>query len=140
MSYLIDTDIISALNKKNLSFKLVQWLKRNEDDCFISHVSVAEIRHGQENAPASHREELAQRVTDTEERFAECFLPVDLDVLTRWKALIRELKSVNRTMTCEDSLLAATCLFHGHTMATNNVRHFEPAAQFGLKIENPLAD
>jgi hypothetical protein len=24
-------------------------------------------------------------------------------------------------------------------MATNNVRHFEPARRFGLEIENPLA-
>jgi len=46
---------------------------------------------------------------------------------------------VNRTLTCEDSLLAATCLANGLVMATNNVRHFEPARRFGLEIENPLA-
>ena len=37
-------------------------------------------------------------------------------------------------MTCEDSLLAATCLAGGHTLATNNARHFEPAKQFGLDV------
>ncbi len=41
-------------------------------------------------------------------------------------------------MTCEDSLLAATCLAGGHTLATNNARHFEPAKQFGLDVVNPL--
>jgi predicted nucleic acid-binding protein len=38
-------------------------------------------------------------------------------------------------MTCEDSLIAATALFHGHTVATNNQRHFEPA---GVPIIDPL--
>ena len=29
--------------------------------------------------------------------------------------------------TCEDSLIAATALFHGHTVATHNIKYFEPA-------------
>ena len=64
---------------------------------------------------------------------------LDVDVLVRWKTLLQDLKSITRTMTCEDSLIAATCLAKGHTLATNNVRHFEPAKRFGLKVENPLA-
>jgi predicted nucleic acid-binding protein len=59
--------------------------------------------------------------------------------LVRWKQLLSELKNLNRTLTCEDSLLAATCLANGLVMVTNNVRHFEPARRFGLEIENPLA-
>jgi predicted nucleic acid-binding protein len=47
-----------------------------------------------------------------------------------------DLKAKNRTMTCEDSPIAATALFHGHTLATHNRRHFEPA---GLEIVDPLA-
>ena len=39
-------------------------------------------------------------------------------------------------MTCEDSLVAATALFHGHTVATHNKRHFEPA---GVPLVDPLA-
>lgn len=100
---------------------------------------MAEMRHGLATAPESHRKELEQRMAATEDRFTESFIALDVDVLTRWKGLLKELKGVNRTMTCEDSLLAATCLFHGHVMATNNVRHFEPAERFGLKIVNPLA-
>ena len=138
MSYLLDTDIVSAFNKKTLSAKLARWLQAHEEDSFISVVSVAEMRYGLAFAPQEHQEELAQRMAATEERFTESFLPLDLEVLVRWKSLLKELKSINRTMTCEDSLLAATCLANGHTMATHNVRHFAPAAQFGLKVENPL--
>jgi predicted nucleic acid-binding protein len=139
MSYLLDTDIISAFHKKSLPPKLAAWLGKNEGDSFISIVSIAEMRHGLDAAPVSHRAELTRRIEITEDRFAESFIPLDVDVLIRWKQLLAELKSVNRTMTCEDSLLAATCLANGFVMTTNNVRHFEPARKFGLEIENPLA-
>ena len=49
---------------------------------------------------------------------------------------LADLKVKNRMMTCEDSLIAATALFHGHTVATHNKRHFEPA---GVQTVDPLA-
>lgn len=139
MSYLLDTDIVSAFHKQTVSPTLVRWLQRHEAESFISIVALAEMRHGLESAPESHREELARRLESTEQKFAESFVPLDLEVLIRWKSLLRELKQVHRTMTCEDSLLAATCLAKDFTMATNNVRHFAPAREFGLRVENPLA-
>jgi predicted nucleic acid-binding protein len=42
----------------------------------------------------------------------------------------------NRTMTCEDSLIAATALRFGHTILTNNVAQFAPAA---VPVFDPLA-
>ncbi len=48
-------------------------------------------------------------------------------VLVRWKEPLAELKVKNRTMTCEDSLIAATALQQGHIVATHNKRHFEPS-------------
>jgi len=139
MSYLLDTDIISAFHKKTIPPKMAAWLGKIEGDSFISVVSIAEMRHGLNTAPEAHREELSRRVEATEERFTESFVPLDLEVLIRWKQLLSELKNLNRTLTCEDSLLAATCLANGLVMVTNNVRHFEPARRFGLEIENPLA-
>jgi predicted nucleic acid-binding protein len=139
MSYLIDTDIVSAFHKRTIPLKLASWLGKNEDECFISVVTIAEMRHGLNFAPELFQEELAHRIEITEDQFAESLISLDLEILVRWKQLLAELKSVNRTMTCEDSLLAATCLVHGFVMATNNVRHFEPARRFGLEIENPLA-
>ena len=54
-------------------------------------------------------------------------LPLDEAVLVRWKQLLAELKGRNRTMTCEDSLIAATALHHDHTILTGNTAHFAPA-------------
>jgi predicted nucleic acid-binding protein len=139
MSYLLDTDIISAFHKKTIPLKMASWLGKNEGDSFISVISIAEMRYGLQITPELHREELTRRIEITEDQFAESLISLDLEVLIRWKLLLTELKKVNRTMTCEDSLLAATCLANDFVMATNNVRHFESARQFGLVIENPLA-
>jgi hypothetical protein len=57
-------------------------------------------------------------------------------ILVRWKELLADLKKRKRTMTCEDSLIAATVLFRGHSLATHNKRHFEPA---GADVIDPLA-
>ena len=98
MNYLLDTDIISAFHKKSIPVKMAAWLGKNEGDSFISVISIAEMRHGLDEAPESHREELTQRIEATEEQFTESLVPLDLDVLIRWKQLLSGLKSVNRTI------------------------------------------
>jgi predicted nucleic acid-binding protein len=63
---------------------------------------------------------------------------LDVSVLTRWKHLLAQLKSKNRTIANEDSLIAATALEAGHALVTDNRRHFQPAEEFGLEIISPL--
>jgi predicted nucleic acid-binding protein len=71
----------------------------------------------------------------TQRAFDATTEPLSEPVLVRWKQLLEDLKRANRTMTCKDSLIAATALFHGHTVATQNTRHFE--VEGGLVV-NPL--
>lgn len=137
MSYLIDTNIISALHKKNPSAKIRHWLAKHEGDCFISAVTVAEMRYGVELASASQQEVLGELVTRTEIDFAAAIEPVDTQTLVEWKRIFAFLKSIRRTLACEDTLLAAQCLAKGHTLATENVKHFEMLAPLGLRVENP---
>jgi len=139
MSYLIDTNLISLCHKKNLPAKLEAWLGAHETDSFISAVTIAEMRFGVEIAGESHQELLAQRVARTETDFAEAIEPVDTDTLIQWKKVFAYLKSIQRTLPCEDTLMAAQCLAKGHTIATENTRHFVLLEPLGLKVENPLA-
>ena len=48
------------------------------------------------------------------------------------------LKSIRRTLPCEDTLLAAQGLAKGHTLVTDNAKHFELLRPLGLVVENPL--
>jgi len=48
------------------------------------------------------------------------------------------LKKERRTVSCEDTLLAAQCLAAGHMIATNNLKDFQLFAPLGLQVVNPL--
>lgn len=135
MSYLIDTDLLSLLERKQVPPKLAAWVNANEVDIFLSVVSFAEIQFGLDRAPATHKPSLATWLADLRRKLAPSTEELSVPVLVRWKELLAELKGKNRTMTCEDSLIAATALYHGHTIATHNGRHFEPA---GVQTFDPL--
>jgi predicted nucleic acid-binding protein len=139
MSHLIDTDIISLAHKKHLPAKLEKWLKANEADSFISSVTIAEMRYGAEIAPESHRAVLTARVAETENLFSEAIEHVTLESLVQWKRIAAYLKEQRRTISCEDSLIAAQCLAAGHALATNNTAHFKLLEPLGLEVVNPLA-
>ena len=56
----------------------------------------------------------SQRDARTEVDFAEAIEPVETDCLLEWKRVLTFLKSIRRTLPCEDTLLAAGCLAKGH--------------------------
>jgi predicted nucleic acid-binding protein len=136
MSFLVDTDLLSLLERKRVPPRLAAWIQDNEADVFLSVVSFAELQFGLDRAPATHKASLAAWLADLRRKLAPATEELTEPVLVRWKALLADLKVKNRTMTCEDSLIAATALFHGHTVATRNTRHFEPA---GVQTVDPLA-
>lgn len=136
MSFLIDTDLLSMLERKKIPAKLVEWIQENEAEIFLSVVSMAELQFGVDRAPAARQSALAAWLAETRRKLAPATEELSEGVLVRWKELLAELKAKNRTMSCEDSLIAATALHHGHVVATHNRRHFEPS---GVQIVDPLA-
>lgn len=135
MSFLMDTDLLSLLERKKVPARLAHWVRRNEAEVFLSTVSRAELQFGVDQAPVTHKASLAAWLSDTRRKFAPATEELSEAVLVRWKELLAELKAKKRSMSCEDPLIAATALYHGHTLATRNTRHFEPA---GLQTVDPL--
>jgi toxin FitB len=135
VSFLIDTDLLSMLERKHVPSRLKSWVENNETDIFLSMVSFAELQFGVDRAPMTHKAGLAAWLADMRQKLGPATEELTEPVLVRWKELLAELKVKNRTMTCEDSLIAATALFHGHIVATHNKRHFEPA---GVETVDPL--
>jgi predicted nucleic acid-binding protein len=135
VSFLIDTDLLSMLERKQVPARLANWIQNNESDIFLSVVSLAELQFGLSRAPVTHKASLAAWLAQLRQRLAPSTEELNEPVLLRWKELLADLKVKNRTMTCEDSLIAATALFHGHTIATRNKRHFAPA---GVPVMDPL--
>ena len=93
----------STPKRGSLSSKsLRMWRNQNEADSFISSVTIAEMRYGVELADATHQPLLSQRVARTEVDFAVAIEPVDTDCLLEWKRVSTFLKSIHRTLPCED--------------------------------------
>jgi len=135
MSYLIDTDLLSMLERRNAPIKAIKWVQQHESEIFLSVVSLAELQFGIDHAPQTHKPSLSIWLAETRRKFAPATEELTEPVLVRWKELLLQLREINRTMTCEDSLIAATALYYGHTIVTHNTRHFQPA---GVDVFDPL--
>lgn len=135
MSYLIDTDLLSFLRRKGRSRKLDRFVVAHEMEIFVSVVTWAEIEHGIALTEDAFQEDLRSWAASVRGQFAGATLPLDEAVLVRWKRLLAELKARNRTVACEDSLIAATALHFHYTVLTSNTAHFAPT---GASVLNPM--
>ena len=131
MSILLDTDLLSLLERKRIPAKLAAWIAE-QNDLVVSVVSLAELEFGLQQAPVAHRQLSCRHAAG----ICDGDRGVDRADPDSLEGLLADLKKRKRTMTCEDSLIAATVLFRGHSLATHNKRHFEPA---GVDVIDPLA-
>ena len=136
--WLVDTNVISELRKGSRCTRSVRaWSERVPPAaCYISRVSLAEIRFGIERVPdPAFRAELEAWVQDgVLPWFGARVLELDETVLVRWRHLALEGRKAQYTYSQPDVLLAATALVHQLGVATRNVEDFVRA---GVLIVNP---
>ena len=58
VSVLLDTDLLSLLERKRIPAKLAAWMA-DQNDVVVSVVSLAELEFGLQQAPVAHRSALA---------------------------------------------------------------------------------
>ena len=124
MSYLLDTNVISELVRTKPDPNVVEWIDSLPSDAFsLSVLSLGEIRKGIERLVTGNRRErlVAWLEHDLLHWFGDRILPVDAIVADRWGILNARMV---RSVPAIDSLLAATALTHGLTLATRNVGDF----------------
>ena len=135
MRYLFDTNTLSETVKPVPNASVVAWLDSlNCDKCFVSVLTLGEIRKGVERlAPSARRERFKQWLEIAlPNRFGRNVLDVNLEVADRWGRLTIEQARTPRQIV--DSLLAATALTHGLTLVT---RDTDLVGIPGLDIFNP---
>lgn len=135
MSYLLDSNIVSELRKRERADVGVrQWLAGVDDaELFLSVLTVGELRRGIESI---HRRDRARAlalnrwfhalVTEYEERI----LLVDQKVAEEWGRM-----NAVATLPAIDSLLAATAHVHGLTFVTRNTKD---VTRTGVPYLNPF--
>ncbi len=125
MSYLIDTNVLSELRRRDPDVNVVRWMvDRPATALYLSVLTLGELRKGVEGLAEGDRK---RRLLDWLEIelptfFAGRILPVDAAVAERWGRLLAQ---AGRPLPAIDSLLAATALAHGLTLVTRNLRDFQ---------------
>ena len=69
MSILLDTYLLSLLERKRIPAKLAAWIAE-QNDLVVSVVSLAELEFGLQQAPVAHRPALAGWLAETRRRMA----------------------------------------------------------------------
>ena len=134
MSYLIDTNVLSELRRKQPHPGVSAWFaQRPASSLYLSVLTLGELRKGIDG------------VTDEARKLALCdwlhnelsvfflgrVLSIDEQVADRWGQLVA---AGGRPLPAIDSLLAATAWVHGLTVVTRNAKDFEG---LGMAVINP---
>ena len=134
--FLIDTDVLSALRRRERHPAVVRWIEaQRTTDLYLSVVTIGEVERGivqQQRRNPPFANDLSVWRDSVISWCGDRILGVDLRTSRRWGQLSGELGHNNH-----DLIIAATALEHGLTVVTGNVRHFEPT---GVSVFNPFEE
>ena len=138
--WLLDTSVVSEIRKgRRADARVRRWAETIPPvACFLSVVSVAEIRIGIESVDdVGFRAELEAWLRNgVRIWFGDRILAVDEAVLIKWRRLADEGQKAHYTYSQPDALIAATALVHGLGVATRNGDDFKRS---GVALIDPWA-
>ena len=135
MPFLLDTNILSELRKgARCDLNVLHWAAKESTQAhYISVLSLGEIRKGIEllrNKSPDKCIPLENWLEKLHIDYANCTIAITAEISKRWGEL-----SSRRSLPVIDSLIAATALEFGLTLATRNTKDFDG---FGISIVNPF--
>jgi predicted nucleic acid-binding protein len=134
MSYLVDTNVLSELRRKQPNAAVAQWFaKRPAGTLFLSVLTLGEIRKGVETLPDPRRRLVLLDWLENElpKFFAGRILAVDAAVADRWGRIVAQ---AGRPLTAIESLLVATAAQHDLVLVTRNPKDVRG---LGVQALNP---
>ncbi len=135
MIYLVDANVLSEATKPRPDPMVTEWMRRNEREIAVDPIVLGEIQFGIYLLPAGRRRQRLERWFADGVEQIQCIV-WDAATGLRWAKLLADLRSSGQSMPIKDSLIAATALVHGLTVATRNVRDFGNA---GVPVVDPFA-
>lgn len=124
--FLLDTDVLSALRRRERQPRIVDWLDRQPTtDLYLSVVTIGEVERGiiqQQRRNPPFANDLSLWRDAVLAWYGDRILDVDLPIARRWGRLILTAELGHRAV---DLMIAATALERGLTVVTRNVKDFE---------------
>jgi len=135
VAYLIDTNIISEIQKGNKADPGVKkWYATvDEDQIYLSVLVMAELQQGIEllrRRDVKQAKILDKRMRTFRETMEDRILPINLNIAMRWAK-----NNVPDRFPVIDGLLAATAIEYDLTLVTRNVKDVERS---GARLLNPF--
>ena len=134
MSYLLDTNVVSELRKRDPNPDVLAWYATvTSAELFLSVLTIGEIRLGIERL--RRKDELQADVLEQWLRglhvtYQDHLIEVDADVAEEWGRL-----NVSGPLPVIDGLLAASAKIRGWTLVTRNIADLQRS---GVALLNPF--
>ena len=138
MKYLLDTNIISELISNQPNQSVLDFLSLiNENDIYLSVITIGEIKSGIENVKSLDKKEKLSKWLEDEllKRFENRIINIDINAMMTWGKINQNLKSIGKPLPIMDSLIATSCICHEFILITRNEKDFQNLV---LKIINPF--
>lgn len=129
--------MISELVKKEPNARVIEWMRTcNEDNLFLSSMTIGEIQKGISLLPESRKKQELEVWLDHEllQRFDRKILGVDIKVAIKWGEIQASSERAGAKMAVVDSLIAAIGIVHDMTVVTRNTDDMKPS---GVRYYNP---
>ncbi len=136
--FLLDTNVISELNKPSPSPAVLNWFATTPaQQIYISSVTLCEIEFGLALMPAGKRRAALQSSTQELVRadFEGRCLNLDANCAAAYGQLAAKQQQNGRACSTEDAMIAAIALAHKYVLVTRNTKDFE--GMVGLTVVDP---
>ncbi|MBL8540083.1 MAG: type II toxin-antitoxin system VapC family toxin [Betaproteobacteria bacterium] len=123
----LDTNVLSALMRREPEAPVVAWLDRQPaDSCWITSITLFEARFGLALLPKGRRRQALESAFDRllADDLENRVLDFDSAAAAAAASLAAERKKAGRPVDMRDTQIAGIALARRATLATRNVRHF----------------
>lgn len=137
MSLLLDTNVVSELNRRRPDPAVVAWATEvDQSELYVSVATLAELRFGIDLRESdAERDRLSLWLEhDVKPRFAFRTLNIDGETCEIWGRMAAAARRAGVTPSTMDLFIAATAVQFDFSVVTGNIRHFAP---LGVAVLNP---